>query len=169
MVDACMGYLKGRVAAALGNDKLGAPPQVYTALQTLKTCVNPHVGAVMVREDTLTRSGRPLRNLATGQDDLQLFDRSVTFDVVIGEESTERLAAIFDAFLVSLDRGLTHQGHYIAIELPEPADWVDKKDSVINAEIAVELPVVFRGGVYKTQTFKQLADVAIEREDTYGK
>ena len=46
MVDACMGYLKGRVAAALGNDKLGAPPQVYTALQTLKTCVNPHVGAV---------------------------------------------------------------------------------------------------------------------------
>lgn len=169
MVDACMGYLKGRVAAALGNDKLGAPPQVHTALQTLKTCVNPHVGAVMVREDTLTRSGRPLRNLATGQDDLQLFDRSVTFDVVIGEESTERLAAIFDAFLGSLDRGFTHQGHYIAIELPEPADWVDKKDSVINAEIAVELPVVFRGGVYKTQTFKQLADVAIEREDTYGK
>ena len=43
MVDACMGYLKGRVAAALGNDKLGASPQVHTALQTLKTLSLIHI------------------------------------------------------------------------------------------------------------------------------
>lgn len=169
MVDACMGYLKGRVAAALGNDKLGAPPQIYTTLQTLKTCVNPHVGAVMLQDDLNVWNLRPQRNLATGQDDLMVFDRTLTIMVVIGEESVEKLAPVFDAFLASLDRGITHGGHYIAIELPEPAEWIDKKDSVINAEIAVELPVICKGGVYRTQTFRRMQNVRIEREDTYGK
>lgn len=162
MVDACAEYLKEKIRAVMGQN---AP--YYTRLKELQLCAESHVGSAIVDSDVLTFSGRPVRNTISGQDDRKLYDRTVIFNVILGEYKLPALSPLFEAFLRSLGHGFSHEGHYIALMLGE-AGWVDRGDSIIKAEIAVEVPVIFQGGIYQPQTFRKLSDVSIEREDTYG-
>ncbi len=161
MVSVCTEYLRGKVAAALGKDALGQDPQVFDVLKELEKCMAPSSG-VLIRSDTLEYSGQPVRNLDTGINDLKVFDRTVVIDIVLGAPTKAELDASFETFLLSLERGIRYKGHYIGISLGE-GEWVDRKDSVIKAEIAVELPVTFTGGVYKPKTYTQIADITLER------
>ena len=164
MVDVCTNYLQSKLNAAMGNDFLGDAPQIFNSLKELQDCVDVRCAAVLIRSDTLTYSGRPRRNLATGKDDLCLYDRALTVDVVIGEENKSKLDSIFSAFVAALGRGFTDNGHYIAIEFGE-AEWVDKKDSILNANIAVELQIKFTGGIYRAANYKQLSDIQIGKDE----
>ncbi|CAH8248798.1 hypothetical protein WJ0W_006768 [Paenibacillus melissococcoides] len=99
----------------------------------------------------------------------KMFERETTFVVVIGEYSQEQADAIFEAFLALLDPGILIDGNYTALEVEE-ADWVDKEDSILQAKIAVQLKVTFRGGVYKDTDFAKVNYHvrSIEKEDGYG-
>lgn len=165
MVDVCTNYLQSKLNTAMGNDFLGDAPQIFTSLKELQDCVDVRCAAVLIRSDTLTYSGRPRKNLSTGKDDLCLYDRALTVDVVIGEEDKSKLDSIFETFLSTLGRGFHHNGHYISISLGE-AEWVDKKDSILNANIAVELQIKFTGGIYRASNYKQLSDIQIGKDET---
>lgn len=164
MVNVCTEYLRGKIIAAMGNDFMGDAPQIFASLKELENCVDVRCAGILIRSDELTFSGRPRRNTATSENDLCLYDRVLTVDVIIGEEDKAKLDSIFSAFVAALGRGFTDEGHYIAIEIGE-AEWVDKKDSILNANIAVELQVKFRGGIYKAITYKQLDDIQIGKDE----
>lgn len=147
----------------MGKDFMGDAIPVFHTLKELKDCLDVRCAAILPRSDTLTFNGRPCRNLDTKQDDLKLYNRTLIVDVVLGDETKRKLDTAFEAFIVSLGQMLRHNGHGIAISF-DNAEWVEKKDSILNAEIAVEIPVIFTGGMYKPQTFVKISDIHIERQ-----
>lgn len=165
MVNVCTVYLEDKIKAAMGGDLWGDAPQIFSSLKELQDCVDVRCAGILIRSDELTFSGRPRKNTVTGADDLCLYDRILTVDVILGEEDKAKLDSIFSAFVAALGRGFTDEGHYIAIEINE-AEWVDKKDSILNANIAVELQVKFRGGIYKPITYKKLLDIQIGKDES---
>jgi len=68
---------------------------------------------------------------------------------------------MFGAFLSSLDRGIYVNGDFVPIEV-EGADWVDKDDSILKAQVAVQIKIRFDGGVYRDTDFAKVSDVAVE-------
>ena len=51
-------------------------------------------------------------------------------------------------------------GGATAIEV-EGADWVDKDDSLLKAQVAVQVMITFNGGVYRDTGFAPLTDVRV--------
>ena len=65
-----------------------------------------------------------------------------------------------DRFVASLDRGIYIDGNFVPIEI-EGADWVDKDDSLLKAQVAVQVMITFNGGVYRDTGFAPLTDVRV--------
>lgn len=63
-------------------------------------------------------------------------------------------------FVASLDRGIYIDGNFVPIEI-EGADWVDKDDSLLKAQVAVQVMITFNGGVYRDTGFAPLTDVRV--------
>ena len=66
---------------------------------------------------------------------------------VTSRYTDEAVESMFGAFLSSLDRGIYVNGDYVPIEV-EGADWVDKDDSILKAQVAVQIRIRFDGGLY---------------------
>lgn len=101
----------------------------------------------------------------------QKFDRSLTFSVVIGEYSIEKVQELYDKFLENIPDGIYVDGNYVYME-PTVADWMDDEDTIIRAKCAVQVKVVCRGGVYKDTDYAKadIVDVAVsKKEAAYGK
>ena len=62
--------------------------------------------------------------------------------------------------MASLDRGIYIDGNFVPIEI-EGADWVDKDDSLLKAQVAVQVMITFNGGVYCDTGFAPLTDVRV--------
>lgn len=162
MLKGCLAYFEERIRRVMGEN---AP--FFTRLADLKTCMESHVSMLAVESDTLTHSGASSRNLLTGAEDLTVFNRTAVISVTLGEYKLETLEPLFERFMVSLDQGFLYEGHYIALE-PGEAEWVDGKDSLIKAQIAVQLPFTCRGGIYRPKTFATINTITIKGEDSYG-
>ncbi|WP_286174735.1 hypothetical protein [Harryflintia acetispora] len=95
-----------------------------------------------------------------------MFERELTFEVIIGEYEQERAEEIVERFISLLDRGFYIDGNFVYLEVEE-ADWVDQDDSILNAKIAVKLGIRFVGGVYRdTKLYdadKLGLDIQVER------
>ena len=85
----------------------------------------------------------------------------------IGDYTDDAVEAIFEKFLASLDRGIFVNGDHVPIEV-EGADWVNKDDSILKAQVAVQVAITFQGGLYKDTGFGPLTRVeiaAIEKDN----
>ena len=93
----------------------------------------------------------------------------MTFSIVIGEYSIDKVQEIYDAFIKELPAGIYVKGNYVDIE-PKQADWLDDEDSILKAKCAVQLKVVCTGGVYNDIEFTTANDVEIKikKEKKYG-
>lgn len=87
-------------------------------------------------------------------------ERATTFGVIIGGYTDNEVEEIFDRFVASLDRGIYIDGNFVPIEI-EGADWVDKDDSLLKAQVAVQVMITFNGGVYRDTGFAPLTDVRV--------
>ena len=67
---------------------------------------------------------------------------------------------MFEKFVSSLDSGIYVDGNYVPIEVEE-ADWVDKDDSLLKAQVAVQVFITFQGGIYRDTDFAPLTNVRI--------
>lgn len=81
--------------------------------------------------------------------------------MTIGDYTDEAVEAMFETFLTSLDRGIFVNGDHVPIEV-EGADWVNKEDSILKAQVAVQVAITFQGGLYKDTGFGPLTHVEIE-------
>jgi hypothetical protein len=153
----CRDYLVAKLKAA------GIKSTVITNQKRLKLNQEPHVGAVLIESEQFDRSSaKKMFNDQTGarHKRRQLFSRIPSFSVIIGDPIPERTEAMFEAFLRSLDNGLYIDGNYTSIELGE-TEWVEEEDSILKSKLAVNIKVIFNGGVYKDSDFVKITDIEI--------
>lgn len=153
----CRNYLVDKLKEA------GIKTQPYISMKKLRATQESHIGAVIFDEETLARNGSKTIYKDERSDRKKrrkVFDRNLTFIVIIGEYSEDKAEEIFKRFLAVLDRGLMIEGNFIPIE-PETAEWVDEDDSILKAKIAVSLKVRFEGGIYRDTGFAKVNNIEI--------
>lgn len=167
MITECRDYLIQRLKDA------GIKTKVCTSLKDLKQFSDPLVGAAIPDGDNFVRAhSKKIYQSAAGDKHKRrkLYDRELSFLVVIGAKDYQQASEIFERFLTDLDAGIIIDGNYTEIQ-PSDADWVDKDDSIIKAQIAVQLQVKFIGGVYRDYNFARVSDYevrSIEQEVEHG-
>lgn len=156
----CKDYLIEHLKAA------GIKTKPYTTMATLSKCADSHLGAVLFVSGSPSRNGSKTYYVDQGAQKKRrkVFDRKLTYKVIIGDYTDEAVEEIYESFLASLDQGIFVDGNYIAIDVGDE-DWVEKDDSILKAKVAVEVTVTFDGGVYKDTGFAPVNDVAIDSVD----
>lgn len=152
---------------ALKEAGIKTPP--VTSMKKLNVYSESHVGAVLFEEEALSRSGSKTiyRNERGDQQKRRkVLDRSLTFEVIIGEYTAEKAEKIYEDFLLYIEGGFYIDGNFTETELLG-ADWVEKDDSILKAQVAVQVKVKFNGGMYRDTGYvdakkKELA-IRIER------
>ena len=150
-------YLLEKLKAA------GLKSKPYTTQKGLEKSQESHIGAVLFESEALLRNGSKTRyrdQEGAQKKRRKVFDRALTFTVIIGDYTDEAVESMFGAFLSKLDRGIYVNGDYVPIEV-EGADWVDKDDSLLKAQVAVQVMITFNGGVYRDTGFAPLTDVRV--------
>ncbi len=150
----------------------GATGNIHTSSKKLKLSGESRVFAVLFEDDSLSKnkSRRVYMDSAGKHKRRQKFDRSLTFSVVIGEYSIEKVQELYDKFLESIPDGIYVDGNYVYME-PTVADWMDDEDTIIRAKCAVQVKVVCKGGVYKDTDYAKADDVDVtvnKKEAAYG-
>lgn len=148
-------------------DKLkeaGVKSKPYTTQKALVKSLESHVSAVIFESEKPSRNGS--KKLYRDQEGAKkkrrkIFDRPITFTVTIGDYTDDAVEAIYEAFLEKLERGIWVDGNFVPIEV-DGADWVDKEDSILKAQVAVQVAVTFQGGLYRDTDFGPLTHVEIE-------
>lgn len=145
----------------------GIKGKIYTSLKELKASQESHIGAVLFETDKFERSGskKVFRDDTGKKKRIKVFDRKTYFSITIGEYKQDKCEEIFERFMTLLDTGIVINENYIPIEI-ENADWVDEKDSILKAKIAVQVLIRFDGGIYKDVSFAKLNDIDIENVET---
>lgn len=149
----------------------GLKSKPHTTRKALERSQDSHVGAVLFERESFTRNGS--KKYFADQTGAQkkrrkVFDRSLSFTVVIGEYTDDAVETMLESFLSGLDRGITVAGNYIPIEVEE-ADWVDDDDSILKAKVAVQVTVRFDGGIYRDTGIGTISKVEIESVESSRK
>ena len=156
----------------------GLKSRPYTTIKGLEKSQESHVGAVIFEKEAISRNGSKKRyrdQEGAQKKRRKVFDRNLTFTVTIGDYTDDAVETMFEKFLESLDRGIWVNGNFVPLE-PEGADWVDKEDSILKAQVAVQVAITFQGGIYRDTDYAPLTHVEIEaiekingKEPTNGK
>lgn len=96
-------YLLDKLVAA------GLKSKPYTTQKSLEKSQESHIGAVLFESEALSRNGS--KTYYIDQEGAQkkrrkVFERKLTFTVVIGDYTDDAVETIFEKFLASLDRGI---------------------------------------------------------------
>ena len=89
----------------------GLKTKPHTTMKSLSRTMDSHVGAVLPGTEAITRNGS--KTIYTDQEGAlhkrrKLFDRAVTLQVILGDYNAEKVEAMLDSFLASLDLSLIH-------------------------------------------------------------
>lgn len=147
-------------------DKLkasGLQKEPFTTLKSLKNSSAIKLSAVLFEKETLEKSGDKKIYVDNGTKGKRRkkYSREITFSVVIADTEQEKVEDTYLKFINAMEDGFYVDGNYVYIEPGEVA-WVDKEDSIINAKCAVQITIVFKGGVYKDTPFAKISNVSIE-------
>ncbi len=159
-------YLLDKLKAA------GLRSRPYTTQKSLEKSQESHIGAVLFDQEAYTRNGSKKRfknEKGEQHKRRKVFDRALTFTVTIGDYSDDAVETMFERFIAGLDSGIYVDGNYVPIEV-DRADWVDRDDSILKAQVAVQVRITFQGGVYKDTDYGPLTHVeVVEIEKINGK
>lgn len=153
----CKQYLIARLKAA------GIKTKPYTTEKSLSKCLESHVGAVLFEREICARNGSKKKfrdDAGEKHKRRRVLDRDITFSVIIGEYTDDAAETIFERFLTSLDSGIYVDGNFVPIDI-EQSDWVDKDDSLLKAQVAVQTLITFHGGLYRDTDFAPLRHVEV--------
>ena len=145
----------------------GIKSQVYGSLKKLKLSNESHVGAVLRNGETFERSGS--KKTFVDQEGRRnrrekLWTRTASYNVVIGDTDEEKVDAILTEFFRRLKKGIPDNGNWVDIE-PGEVEWVEKNDSILKANVAVQFEVTCRGGIYEDRRLEQKRiETALEKQ-----
>lgn len=83
--------------------------------------------------------------------------------VVIADSSDEKVEEVLVKFLRIVGKGLEIDQNWVTLEIGE-LDWVDEKDSILKAKVAVQFDVTFTGGIYKDYSVKPMG-IEVKQEE----
>ena len=157
-------YTESKAYLLVKLKEAGLKTKPYTTIKGLEKSQESHIGAVIFEKETISRNGS--KKLYIDQEGAQkkrrkVFDRKLTFTVTIGDYTDDAVETMFEKFLASLDRGIWVDGDFVPLEA-EGADWVNKDDSILKAQVAVQVAITFEGGLYKDTGFAPLTHIEIE-------
>ena len=144
----------------------GLKSKPYTSQKALEKSQESHVGAVLFETESLSRNHSKTYykdQEGVSKKRVQGFSRKLTFSVVIGGYTDDEVETMFEEFLKHLDRGIYVDGNFVSIEVEE-ADWVTKDDSILKAQVAVQVKITFDGGLYKDSKPRKLWKIDVEVE-----
>lgn len=140
----CRNYLMNKLKDS------GIHMEPVTSMKALRLYGDSHLAAVLFEEESINRCGsKSIYKDQTGasKQRKKIFNRELTFTVVIGEYDPEKAGAIYEEFLKNIGRGFYIDGNFVSLE-PLEAEWVENADSILKAKIAIQLRVTFYGGIY---------------------
>ena len=151
-------YLAGKLKEA------GLKTKPYTTMKSLSRSMESHVGAVLPGTEMIARNGS--KTIYQDQEGAQhkrrkLFDRNVTFQVVLGDYTDDKVEAMLEKFLAALDQGIEVDGNFVPLAA-ESVEWSTEEDHPLKAEVAVTVNITFRGGVYRDIGLHRARDYRLE-------
>ena len=154
-------YQESKAYLLVKLKEAGLKSKPYTTMKGLEKSQESHIGAVIFDQEAITRNGS--KTLYKDQEGARhkrrkVFNRAITFTVTIGDYTDDAVETMFEQFLASLDRGIYVNGDFVPIEV-DGADWVNKDDSILKAQVAVQVAVTFNGGLYRDTDFAPLTKV----------
>lgn len=157
-------YTESKAYLLVKLKEAGLKTKPYTTIKGLEKSQESHVGAVIFEKEAISRNGS--KKLYRDQEGAKkkrrkIFDRKLTFTVTIGDYTDDAVETMYEKFLASLDRGIWVNGDFVPLEA-EGADWVNKDDSILKAQVAVQVAITFEGGLYKDTGFAPLTHIEIE-------
>ena len=136
----------------------GIKTKICITMKELQSFDNAHVGAVIVDKDLIESSydKKIYEDMGKTKKRIKKYRRDTTINVVIGEHDATKCDSIFAKFLSIIEKGTYDaNGNWVEIELGE-AEWVSDKDSILKSKIAVEMPIIFHGGIYQDYEYKKV-------------
>ncbi len=137
----------------------GVKGSVFTSLKKMEMSHDLQMAGVMVSGEVLTRSGSKTKYVdeeGRRRSRHKLWKRVTKMHVVIADTTDEKVEAILEKFLRNMKKGIAADGNWVDIEIGE-LDWVDEKDSILKAKVAVQFDVTFTGGIYADYVLKEVA------------
>lgn len=131
--------------------KSGITGTIYESLKQMSEDDGTFYAGILRGSDKPARakSKRTYENGTVTMSRLKLYDMETVYTVVIAEYDEEHLEVHVENFLKNLGKGYDDgKGNWVGVEAGE-VDWVDEKDSILKAKLAVEIPVTFTYGLYK--------------------
>lgn len=135
----------------------------YTTQKALLKSYDSHVGAVLFESETYARNGskKQFRDEEGARHKRRkVFDRMITFKVLIGDYTDDAVETMLEAFIKSLDTGIYDEGNFVPLEV-NGVEWLDIDDSILKAKVAAQIKIDFNGGIYKDSGFTPLTAVKI--------
>ena len=150
-------YLIGKLKEA------GLKTKPHTTKKSIERSQESHVGAVLFGSEAFVRNGsKKYYKDQTGAQKKRrkVFDRTLTFSVIIGDYTADAVEAMLERLLSGLDCGIMVAGNFVPIEVDE-AEWAYDDDSTLKAKVAVEMKIRFEGGIYKDTGIGTISRVEI--------
>lgn len=150
----------------------GCEKEPFLSMKRMSSSAESRISAVLCENDHTERAGgKKFYTSETGKRQMRkkLYDRDITFTVVIGDFSQEKAEEIYENFLLELKEGIYVDGNYVSIE-PSDAHWSNEKDHILYAKVAVQVMITCRGGLYRDYGTAKLTDIDInvEKEERHG-
>lgn len=144
----------------------GCVKEPFTSKKKLEVCMESRISAVLCEEDAVERTVSRKFYAAPdgkGHKRTKLYNRNITFSIVIGDYDFQKAEKTYERFLQELAHGIYVDGNYVEIE-PADAQWMGEKDHILYSKVAVQLKVTCRGGLYRDTDTMQLKEVEIITE-----
>ena len=163
-------FIECRKALTTCLEESGIKSRIHTSRKTLRQSSESRIAAVLFEDDQTEKDGSK-RIYTDGQRKKRRkkYSRQITYTVVIGEYTIEKVQEIYDTFMQKLPDGIYVDGNYVDID-PKQADWIDDEDSILKAKCAVQLKIVCTGGIYADTEFATVRDAVVtaQKEEIYG-
>lgn len=143
----------------------GCEKEPFLSMKRMKNSAESRISAVLCEDDTVERASgkRFFEKNGVSTRRTKLFDRNITYTVVIGDFSQEKAEDTYERFLLNVNKGIYVDGNYISID-PSDAQWMGEKDHILNANIAIQVKVTCTGGLYQDTDMVRLEDVDLTVE-----
>ena len=142
----------------------GCEKEPFTSKKRMELSAESRISAVLCEEELVERaSGKKVYTSADGArlKRIKLYDRNITYTVVIGDYDQKRAEQTYESFLEGLATGIYVDGNYVALE-PSEAQWMGEKDHILHAKVAVQLQVSCQGGLYQDYEMGKITDVNVD-------
>ncbi len=153
MIAEARAYLAQQLKAVMGDKT-----RIFFTEKELRTYVESHVGSVLIGSEALAVSGKKSGSAR------RKYDRSVPLIVTMGEYDLTKLEQYYEAFLLAIAADIKDaNGYWLKLE-PAEAEWTDKDDAILKANVSVIITVNCSGGIYQPVRTAAISNYTVETQ-----